>query len=320
VLTPGREDGTSPDNSEKTTAAVAAAPAIGRTVALTSAVFFGMNTSLARMAYDGGSNPGTTVLLRVALSVVAVAALLGLTGRRLHVPRQAVLPLLGVAAAIAFQGISYLSSVAYIPVGLAALLFYTFPLMVALSSRIIDGVPIGRKRSIAFAVCFVGLGLAIGPSFESMDWRGIVLALMGAVGVTCIYLSSAVAVRHVDAAHVTLLGNLGSLPLMAVAVVFLGGLQLPQTAMGWSGLAGVGVCYTLAYLTYFAAIARIGATRTALLFNLEALVSIAAAHVLLGESLSPTQYVGAGIVIAALIAADWRSQEKTPGVAPGGPS
>lgn len=267
-------------------------------------LFFSLNTSLARVAYNNGSNPGTVVFLRVVVAIAGICAMM-LSGKRsFAIPRQAILPLCAVSASVSLQSICYLSSVTYIPVGLAALLFYTFPLMVALGDRFIDGVTLGAPRALAFGAAFGGIVLAIGPEFDQLAPLGIVLALMAAFANMLAFRAAARALRYTSSVSVSLYGNLGCLPLLGLALVFLDGLQLPDTLIGWSALAAVGLCYTLAMLLHFAGIGLIGTTHASLIYNLEPLFSIAAAAILLGERLTSVQYLGGIIVVAALVVSD----------------
>jgi len=267
-------------------------------------LFFSLNTPLARVSYNSGSNSGTVVFLRVIVSIIGIGALM-LSGKRsFALPRQAILPLLAVSLSISVQSICYLTSIAFIPVGLAALLFYTFPLMVALGDRFIDGVAIGAPRAIAFTAAFTGIALAIGPSFELLDWRGIALALLAALANMLAFRAAARALRLSSSVVVSFFGNVFAVPFLGLALIFLGGLQTPDTLIGWSALASVGVCYTVAMLLHFAGIGLIGTTHASLIYNLEPLFSIAAAALLLGERLTPLQYVGGAIVVTALIASD----------------
>ena len=228
-----------------------------------------------------------------------------LSGKRsFGIPRQAILPLFAVSASISLQSICYLSSVAYIPVGLAALLFYTFPLMVALGDRYIDGIALGTPRALAFSAAFGGIALAIGPTFDQLDPLGIALALTAAFANMLAFRAAARALRYTGSVSVSLYGNLGCLPLLGLALFFLDGLHLPDTLIGWSALAAVGLCYTLAMLMHFAGIGLIGTTHASLIYNLEPLFSIAAAAILLGERLTSMQYLGGFIVVSALIASD----------------
>ncbi len=267
-------------------------------------LFFSLNTPLARYSYSNGSNPGTVVFLRAVVAVLGIGIMI-LSGKRsFAIPRQAILPLFAVSASISLQSISYLSSIAYIPVGLAALLFYTFPLMVALSDRFLDGVVIGTARALAFATAFGGIALAIGPSFEQLNPLGIGLALLAAFANMLAFRAAGRALRHTGSVNVSFYGNLGCLPLLGLAMLMLGGFDVPITGAGWVALAAVGLFYTLAMLLHFAGIGMIGTTHASLIYNLEPLFSIVAAAILLGERLTPLQYLGGVIVVGALVVSD----------------
>lgn len=280
----------------------------GRLLALGSATFLGLNTTLARLAYDGGSNPGTVVFARIVLTTIAIGLLIALTRRTFILPRAALWPLLGLGLSVIIQGIAYLSSVAFIPVSLAVLLFYTYPLMVAAASRFIDKQKISRARLIAFLAAFSSIAMAVGPSFGILDWRGIVLALVGGFGVMTTFMLTSRALKFVNPVSISFYSNLFALPMMALAMILMGGFQAPSTTMGITGLASVCTFYALAILMLYAAIHSIGKTMTALLSNLEPLVSIAAAALLLGETLSGLQYLGGLVVVVSLIASDWMAK------------
>ncbi len=272
----------------------------GRLWALVSATSFGLITTCARLAYDGGSNPITVAIFRSLVAVVAMATLVIVRGRPMRLSAAAWRPLMGVSLGMAVTNICYLGAVSLIPVGLAALLFYTFPLMVAAGRWGRDGGA-ARPSAAAFVVAFAGLALALGPSLGDLDWRGIVLALMAAAGTWLVFHSGARAVQHMDSMTLSLFSNLGSLPIVAAAIFFMGGLAVPAGAGAWAGFVGTGAFFAVAILAMFVAIRMAGETSSALLMNLEPLVSIAAAAVLLGERLTPLQYLGAALVLAALM-------------------
>ncbi len=284
---------------------------LGRLMALTSAFCLGLNTTLARLAYDGGSNPGTVAFIRFVVTTLAIALLMIVIRRKFVLSRKAILPVLGVGAAVVLQSATYLSSVTFIPVGLAVLLFYTYPLMVAAASWYVDKQKIDRSCLFALIAAFFGIAVTIGPSFDVLDWRGIVLALMGGFGVMCIFLFTGRALRHANAVSISFYSNLFAIPLMAVVMLTLmDGYQPPETAIGITGLFAVCILYALAIVLQYAAIHTIGKTLTALLNNLEPLISIAAAAILLGEVLSGMQYLGGLIVIVALVLSDWMGKRK----------
>lgn len=297
-------------NSGEQNANSPAAYRLGQLMALGSATFLGVNTTLARLAYDGGSNPATVVFLRFAMIALIVGVVIAYTRRSFRMPRAAFLPLSGLAFALVFQGVSYLSAVAYIPVGLAVMLFYTYPLMVAAASWLIDKQTISRSRFIALLVAFAGIGLAVGPSFAVLHGWGIVLALMGAFGLMAQFMFSARAMKYTSSLSVSFYSGLLALPMMVVPLFLMGGFQTPETTIAITSLIAVCILYALALMLQYAAIFAIGKNQTALLNNLEPLISIAAGVILLGETLSGVQYLGGLSVVVALVLSDWMTKRK----------
>ena len=92
----------------------------------------------------------------------------------------------------------------------------------------------------------------------------------------------------------------GTIPLF---LPILGGFVLPETGAGWLGMGGLCVFYVAAMLSMFAALHAAGAVRSSLIFNLEPVVAIVAAALLLGERLMPVQMGGVALVIGALMLA-----------------
>jgi drug/metabolite transporter (DMT)-like permease len=269
----------------------------GRFWALVSATLLGLNTTFARLAYDGGSNAITVVTFRCLLAIVATAILVAALRQSMRLSAGAWLPVIGSSLGLTVTSVCYLAAASLIPVGLAALLFYTYPLMVAAGRWGRDDGP----SAVIFVVAFAGLALSLGPSLEDLDWRGIALALMAATGAWLMFHSAARAVRHRDPMTVSLLSNVGCLPIVAGATFFMGGPAIPVGAAAWAGFMGASVCFAVAVLTVFIAIRMAGQTASALLMNLEPLVSIIAAAIFLGERLTMLQYLGASLVLMALL-------------------
>jgi len=109
---------------------------LGLSVVLLSAASFGAVTPFARLAYNGGVNVVTVMAVRYALAGLAVMGYLAwrrqpwrLAGRRLW-------QTLGLALLLGVLSFTYLGSIRYIPVSLAALIYYTYPLMVTLLAHV----------------------------------------------------------------------------------------------------------------------------------------------------------------------------------------
>lgn len=275
---------------------------LGPALTLGSAAAFAMNTPVAALVYADGGNPVTLIAARTGAATLLAVVLLIAWRRLPRLPRKAWLGIAGVTLSLYVQGMGYLGSVAFIPVGLAAVIFFTWPIMVALADPFVGGPRLRPLDGAAFLIAFAGLALAIGPSLETLDWRGIVLALVGAGGLTVFLLLSRKSLESVPTMTVSLYANLGTVLLcVATAPLLFGGLALPEGGGGRLALLAVCGFYTLALLLQFAALKTAKAPTLAILYNLEPVISILVAAALLGEVLTVDQYIGGGLVIAGLL-------------------
>src|SRR3546814_3423835 len=80
-------------------------------------------------------------------------------------------PVAGIALGQLGITIGYLSAVAYIPVSLAALVFYAYPVLVAGLLPLTGRGGVGWTTAAAFLAAFAGLALALAPSFTTLDPR-----------------------------------------------------------------------------------------------------------------------------------------------------
>jgi drug/metabolite transporter (DMT)-like permease len=275
----------------------------GVALAAVSAGSYGVITTLSRLSYEAGGTPWSVVLIRFLAGIGFFGCLLVLKGGNLTVPRDELPRLVVVGAGYAAMTFGYLSAVAFIPVSLAALIFFTFPLMVAALSRPIEGRRLGTAEIWLYPLAFLGLALAIGPSLGTLDWRGVALALFGAAGSATIFLASGPAMIRLGLLPLAFHGNLYGGAMLALAFLILGQAQLPATALGWTGLGGATLCYLLAVAAQLVAIGWRGGAGTAIVFNLEPLVSILCAALLLGERLTLLESCGAGLVLASILGA-----------------
>jgi drug/metabolite transporter (DMT)-like permease len=276
--------------------------ATGPLIGLASATSFGLMTVLARLSYDGGSEPITVTAIRSVIGVLAVVAMIPVFRQSLTIPRQAVPILLTITLCRFAASISIMSAILFIPVSLAVLLLYTHPLIVAGASSLLNRRPLGGAGGAAFATAFAGLALALAPTLDDIDWRGVALALFTAVNIATMLLLTSKALRQTNVMTLSLYSNLAAVPLFFIALAISGEFVLPTIVSGWVGLVGVCLCYCVAVLTQFAAVHFVGPMRTAMLLNAEPPITIAAAALILGETLTTMQYVGGALVIGALVA------------------
>ena len=282
----------------------------GPVLALFSAFMFAMNTPVAALAYQDGVTPITLVVSRsLAAGLLALAFLIWMRvpglGRLLR-RRAFWLATLGIA----MQGMCYFASVAYIPVGLAAMILYTWPLLVAVFEPLAGGARLTPIRFLCFLGAFLGLALAIGPDFESLDIRGIALAFMGACCLPLYVLGSRVLLADTGLPVLIAGTNIGAAAIALAAAPFLGGVSFGTTGGAATASLIVVVIYVAGILSQVAALRIFPAAALAMLFNLEPVISIVAGAVLLGETLTGAQYAGGAVVLSALALYSWSGKKK----------
>ena len=286
-------------------AAAGASERSGVLLGLVAASALGLAVAISRFAYEGGTN-GETVATCRALAVAAwVLLYCRLSGRRLRLPRLLWLNCLGLGALTSLMFFGNVGAVEYIPVALVALLFFTYPPMIALINVVFVRERLSPTSFAAVAVAFLGLALMLGVSVEAVDWRGVALALGAAVATAWNAVWLARRVAHLDPFVITFhMAVVAAVMLLALSA---GGgfFDFPDTRVGWAGLLGVVVLQGGAVPLYFISLARIGALRSGVITNLQPVVSIVAAYVFFGELLSPLQAIGGAMVLGGIVIMQW---------------
>lgn len=289
-------------------------PGRGRLYALASAMSFGLVAPLAGLAYAGGASPGAGVMARLLFGLIGAALALSLL-RRAWWPRAPEWPATGlVALAWTALTVCYMASFYFIPVSLAVLIFFTFPVLIAILAPLVDGQRPQWAAVAAALLAFAGLALALGPAVDGLDWRGCALAAVAALGATSALILSRRLLAEQDLFGFSF--QLHFLCVLAVTAGFVvaGPPGLPDGPRGWLGLAGVGVFYAVAVLLQFGAIRLAGAARASVMFNAEPIVTMLGAALILGEHLASWQIAGAALVVAAVLWSSLRDRVAPVGV------
>jgi drug/metabolite transporter (DMT)-like permease len=272
----------------------------GAALLVLAASAYGLVPIFARLYYDAGGTPLAVLAFRYVAGVLLLAAALPLSGRRLS----ASAPGLTLGLLLAFVSYGYLGSVQFIPVSVAALVFFTYPMLTVLIARLFGLERIGWRRGLGVLAAFLGLGMGldVAPGVD-LDWRGVALAAAAAVAYTALLLvSQRAASGGGSAIELIFQANLVSAAVFLPLAVIAGETAAPDSAAGWVGLVGVAAAFLGGIAAFMAGVGRSGAVRAAGLANLEPLVSIAGAVLFLGETLGPIQLAGIALAGAGIVA------------------
>lgn len=273
----------------------------GMLLAFASAAAFGTNIVSAQMAGQVGLSGPLLVFYRVLLMLflVAGAALAWRETLRLAPGERQPVLLFGLATALV--GIAYLSSVSFVPVSVAAVVFYTFPILIVLAEPLLTPAPFRADRLAVALLAFLGIALVVGPDIHGLDPRGLALAFLASLSATAQFFAAA---RCAQVATLPKLfwSHVVILPVALAVLLSTGGLLPPQAFL----LAPIAVAityggYILGFVLQLLALARVAPGPAGLAFCAEPVVAVAIAAVVLAERLGPLQYAGGALVIAALV-------------------
>jgi drug/metabolite transporter (DMT)-like permease len=270
----------------------------GIALALTSATAFGVMPVLTKIVYDDGAEPIGVLAVRFWLAALLLLALARL--RREALPRGRTLLALLALGGVGYvaQSLCYFFALERISAGLVVLLLYFYPALVVVLAAVLFR---DRPRPLALgcvALATAGTVLTIGP-VEGGQAVGVLLGVGSALAYA-LYILGGSRVKGVGSSATS------ATVLSACAVVYgvlalLTRPQLPQAPAAWLALVGVAVIGTVvAVTTFFAALALLGPSDTAVVSTVEPVVSIAVAGLVLGERLGPLQVVGGVIVLLAV--------------------
>jgi drug/metabolite transporter (DMT)-like permease len=280
--------------------------AAGVALVILSTIAIAIVPSLAKLAYDGGSNTLSVITGRSIFSVLITFLLIVALRQPLIIAKRPLL--IGLAMGVGYAVIlyGYLGAVNYLPVSLVILIYFVHPLLVGF---IVVGLGQERLTLVsvgALAAALVGLGLAIGFSFENTNLLGIGLATLAMIVTAIVIVGNARAMREAPALSIGLYMMISAAVALGILFALFGTLALPTTAMAWTGFIGVAIAATTGTLAFMCGMAYVGAARAAMISNLEPVIGVLFAIAILGERVTLLQSIGIAMVIGAIFVMEWR--------------
>jgi drug/metabolite transporter (DMT)-like permease len=274
---------------------------VGIFLALVSAVFFAVSNTLAGVAYQGGSNPLTLSATRFILPAILLFFVLRFSGKAVVLERRpaAIAAFLGIVSVV--YTFALLMAIELLPVTIAILIFYLFPILTAFILAAFGSGRLTAKMLLSTFIVFFGLSLALAVQFGELNVVGMLAGLVSAFGFAIVCSVSNRLMYDQDSRLVTLYLSAVATVTMLLVSIFAGNVQFPVTATGWSGFIFSNVLYACAIIGFYRSIAMVGAGAATFFLNLEPIVVIGAGYVFLNQMISSWQMAGVAIVVGALI-------------------
>lgn len=269
---------------------------------LVAAVSFSVADILLKVVFSSGMDVLSLASLRGVIVVVFFMLWLRVQPPRVRHSNRERWIALGIGLMFSVTMFGLLQSVALLPVSIAILAYFIYPLLTGLAGAATGVDRVGWRALLAALAAFIGLGLMLGFNLDDLAPLGLASAFIAAVARVVTLLLTRAYLNRTDARLTTWYSMVPSTALYLVALAVLGTYSLPASGAGWAAFAGVTITTTLSTLMIYISASRIGPFRTALIMNLEPLLTTLFSMLLLGETLTLIQGAGAGIMIVSLVA------------------
>jgi len=219
---------------------------------------------------------------------------------------------------VGVQSLCVYSSVARLPVALALLAFNTFPIFAGLWAWLLYRQKPARTLLLAMPVLLAGLALALDVMGAASglgaraQWQqigaGLAFALAAAASFGLVLILTQHEVAGVDARLRTATTMALACGVALALVSAQGSWQLPQSDTGWLGLILLTVLYGTGITVLLAVLPRLGVVGNSPILNIEPVVALMLAWLLLGQTIAPIQIAGGLIVVATVMALGLRKR------------
>jgi drug/metabolite transporter (DMT)-like permease len=280
---------------------------------LAAAAAMGTLGPVAALAYGEGVEPATFSALRAGIGAAILGALV-LSHRQPSVslarlaPRQRVL----LALAVAVNGLMNLVlffAFGAMAVGLVMVIFYCYPVLVAVMSAALGRERLTPVRILALALACAGLAVALGSQLGPEAHATAAGVALAGIAATChaVYL---VAIRggfdDVPSVQATSLVLAGGLVISGTAALLIGGPGVVgewlASPVAWAAILCAGTLGALPKVWVMGGVRLIGSTRAAVAMTVEPVVAIVVANLVLGQQLTVFELIGgAGILVAVVL-------------------
>jgi drug/metabolite transporter (DMT)-like permease len=272
----------------------------GIAAALGSALFLGISPVLGKLAINQGFSPLAVVALRTSLAAVLLLVIVLLFNRA----SLYIFPV-GLVGCILAGSINGLGSLLYymalqrLPVSVGQLLYSLYPFFVAIWLTLDKQYP-SKLTILRITLAAVAVLLLTNVPHKPADLVGVGM-MIGAALLYALHLPINQRVLFEVPAPTVTLYTLLSMSAIVVPAYLIFDRAWPLTDAPFAPLIGLTLATFISRLALFLGIKKIGGMQTALLGLGELLVTILFSYYWLHESLTATQWLGAGALALSLL-------------------
>lgn len=282
----------------------------GYALAAFAAAAYGTNPAFAVPLYVDGMNPNSVLLFRYLFGAAMLIPLMFMRGLTFRLTKEQLAPVAVLGVLMAFSSLALFESYRYMNSGIASTLLFVYPILVAILMTFVFHEKFKATFGICLIIMAIGLILLMKPTDgSSISLIGTVLVMISALtyALYIILVNVSKVIKGIPTTKLMLyLLAVGSLVFVCF-MPFGSPLILPSQPTGWLNLVALGLIPTVISLACTTvAIQIIGSTPTAILGALEPVSAVALSVLVLGQTITPRDLLGAALIVIAtsLVVAD----------------
>ena len=275
------------------------------------AFLMGSNHVAARIAFNHGLDVSTAVVVRSAFTAIVVSVLVCVQKIPFQVQARQWRVLVLIGGLIALQSWTLYSAVAILPVSLALLTFNSYPLWTALWARVIYQHPSERQVLVLMPILLLGLalaldvtgsasGLGVQAHWDLIGW-GVLYAVVGSATFGLVLVLIQFETQGLDGRLRTSLTMWMVTLITVCSTHFMGEFHWPQGPEGWWGLVLLCLFYSSGITLMFTVLPKLGVVGNSAILNLEPIFALIMAWVILSQTITAVQLLGAFLVVGVVI-------------------
>lgn len=289
-------------------------------LALAGACFFALNGSVAKQALLNGISPLNLATLRITgASLILLVIALMIVPQDLKLRPKEILPMLAYGiTAVSFTQFFYFIAIELLPIGVALVIEFTAPVMVALWFRYVQQKPVRKQVWLALALVLAGLA-TVTQAWQgiSLNGVGLMAAIGAAISLAAYFIGGEYYVRRRSPlATAALSMTAGALFFLLINpwwslnwVAFKAPVGVPGSS-DWVVPLGALIVWVIVmgtvvpFILSFSSLMFLDAKSAIIIASLEPVIASIVAFVLLGEVLTAAQVIGGVTVLVGVILAE----------------
>ncbi len=272
----------------------------GITAALSSALLLGIIPIFGKQALLSGFSPLSVVALRTGIAVLLLLILMLFKRQYFYIYPVGLMGSFLAGFCNGIGSIFYYTALTRISASIGHLLYSLYPLFLAFW-LLLDRHTISRLTLFRLILTLPGVVLLLSTGKEHVDLIGAGMMLASAIFYALHLIINQRILYEAPPPTVTFY-TLVSMACTVILAFIIFDRHLPALAQtNYLPILGMGIITFLSRITLFMGVKQLGGLQTALLGLSELLVTVVLANIMLGESLSILQWIGAAVIGASLV-------------------